>query len=356
MSVLAVMVSFVGVVIDGVGNTQIDAIKTCASATSYYNVDGYVYYGDQSYDDDAKTCIQTYYTADTDCYCVDSNKDCFFLNGQTDCNVILTSYTTNLKAAIALDVLCFVSVLAFSIVTCFSICCPYGFRKKKTSNFKNELKDDDRASATTNPLQNDKRPILERVATFGRMKSGMNFSGWNNTSTAGSGQTVGAHTGGGSSTENGGETKSTAKKGGDVSTFVNPLAKKDKKTDTTDSAGDLRTSASNSDGAFSSSVADFQFESGEQSKSNSVAPPPPPPPPPKSNSATPGALAVSSPGGDKPATPSRPAPMIGGGMSANPLARKKVLPRTASGMTNSASDAATADATRGDDATKLEDD
>lgn len=78
MSVVALMMAFAGVVVDGVGNTQMDSIQTCASTSSYYAVDNYVYYGNSAYNNDAMTCIQHYYTSDTDCYCVDSESNCFF--------------------------------------------------------------------------------------------------------------------------------------------------------------------------------------------------------------------------------------------------------------------------------------
>ncbi len=334
MSVLSILVAFIGVVIDGVGNTQIGSMETCASTTSYYATDEYVYYGNKAYDDATFVCIQTYYASDTDCYCVDSKSACFFLNGQTDCGVILSSYSTNLKAAIAMDVLCFVSVLAFSIVTCFSICCPYGFRKKKTSNFKNELKEDDRGSAIVNPLQNDKRPILERVATFGRMTSSLNFSSWNN-STSSTNDAASTGTSGGAATltsesaavDDSGSAK--AKKG-DVSSFVNPLAKKaaEKKAggsenSTAESATtstEQAAAAAAADG-FSPSVAEQQFTDNK--------PPPPPPPPTKVSASPPPPPSATA------AAAARFAPTAaGGGMSTNPLARKKVLPRTVSGVTS----------------------
>ncbi len=286
-----------------------------------------MYYGNSAYNNDAMTCVQHYYTVDTDCYCVDSESNCFFLNGQSDCGLIITSYITNLKVAVALDVLCLVSVLAFSIVTCFSICCPYGFRKKKNTNFRNDLGDDGRGSTTTNPLQNDKRPILGRVATFGKV----GFGAWNSSaSDSRESTTSGVVMMDMNDVSAAAPVKSSsgAKKAGDVSSFSNPLKGGPARSTTADTH--LATSNS-TDSSFSSNVTDFQFAS---TSSASLSPPRPIPP-------------SGSPAGA--ATPLRSAALASGnaGMSSNPLARKKPAPKisTSAGETGATSTSTGEDAT-----------
>jgi len=151
LAIISVLVCLSGMIVDSVGSNLMNSIETCASTNNEFAAYAYNYYGNSAYESSCFTCIELYFQSDSDCYCVDSQSNCYFFNGQPDCNVIFTSYTKNLAVSVTFDTFCFVLVFVFSIITCFSICCPYGFRKKAPT-FKNTLSANDREASVRNPL------------------------------------------------------------------------------------------------------------------------------------------------------------------------------------------------------------
>jgi hypothetical protein len=92
-------------------------------------VQEYEYFGNTAFTADARYCIELYYKDYRDCYCVNDNQECFFFEGPKDCGEMLTTYNSDLSLAVSFDLFCFLGVLALSVVTSISICCPFGFRR-----------------------------------------------------------------------------------------------------------------------------------------------------------------------------------------------------------------------------------
>ena len=139
-------------IVDSIGSNLMTSIVTCASTSNEYAAYAYSYYGNPSYETSCLNCIEQYYSSKHSCYCVDSQSNCYFFDGISDCNKIFTTYTPNLAVSVTFDTLCFALVFLFSVLTSFSICCPYGFRKKAPT-FRNELSRNGKADSVRNPIR-----------------------------------------------------------------------------------------------------------------------------------------------------------------------------------------------------------
>jgi hypothetical protein len=139
-------------ILDSIGSNLMTSIVTCASTSNEFAAYAYGFYGNPSYETNCLNCIELYYSSKHSCYCVDEKSNCYFFDGISDCNKIFTTYTPSLAVSVTFDTLCFAMVFLFSVLTSFSICCPYGFRKKAPT-FRNELNHNDRAESVRNPIR-----------------------------------------------------------------------------------------------------------------------------------------------------------------------------------------------------------
>jgi hypothetical protein len=130
VSFIAIGFGIVGIFRDGIAYGYVKTFATCVhgptsldivNGTSSYSVK---IYGQNSRVAEATSCYLSQLTQGYDCNCVQSSgSTCFYYNGQSDCNNILTVYPTLLKFQTALDLAATGSVFLFFALACVSLCC-----------------------------------------------------------------------------------------------------------------------------------------------------------------------------------------------------------------------------------------
>jgi len=117
IGIIGMIVAAVGSTVDGIAALIFASEVTCISKTGVIS-------GDTAYSSQVLICgvFGTLY----DCSCMSApssgSQMCYFYNGHSDCGDILTSYTSMLKAASAINALLAVACFIFTILACSSAC------------------------------------------------------------------------------------------------------------------------------------------------------------------------------------------------------------------------------------------
>jgi hypothetical protein len=132
VSILAVILGFIGCLVDGLNTRLIKTMKACASGP-IPSSENPILYGNSAFETAAAQCYEAA-TQYHDCFCVNTNMQptithqnpnaCYIYDGQPNCKHILVNYPQMLTAATAFDVIMLLSVFALSVTTCCSLCCP----------------------------------------------------------------------------------------------------------------------------------------------------------------------------------------------------------------------------------------
>lgn len=117
-SVLAIILCFIGTILDGVFYGITENLDTCVNKHSLH------VYGDSSYAAYAKACIIGH---SQECSCVNSDNldDCYMFNlkNANDCGDILTTLPAELLASMFFLLVLLFVVTTYSIFTCTNVCC-----------------------------------------------------------------------------------------------------------------------------------------------------------------------------------------------------------------------------------------
>jgi hypothetical protein len=178
VAIISISVAFAGLVIDGSGLVLLNTLETCVSTKNQFDLKAYDYSGNSAYKQDAQDCVELYYKESRDCYCVTATQSCYFFEGPTDCSIVLGSYTDYLSISVGLDLLCLLAAFSLAITACVSICCPFGFRRKKitksiTDDEKEETKAQERwGKLRATVLNKEVKPVAKGAKQVFDMENG----------------------------------------------------------------------------------------------------------------------------------------------------------------------------------------
>ena len=115
-SIFGIIIGIVASIVDGISSNFFHSIEGC------YNPNNQKFYGSS----DAGVCsIFTYSSLfGYSCFC-NSGGICYEydLKSGNDCGLIMTTYADMLSASTAFCVMCTLTLFAYSILTCTSVCC-----------------------------------------------------------------------------------------------------------------------------------------------------------------------------------------------------------------------------------------